>query len=215
MSPRGTIVSFSSLSLEGPMSNRMRRQRLSAFTVIELLVVIAIIGVLVGLILPAVQGVRAAAARAKCQSHLQQIVYAAQFHLDTYGYFPDGGEYWNTSRSMAGGNPTIAPNQNWGWAFQLLPLIEQTPAWKAPSESDCRRTELKIYFCPARRAPEAIFDSRYGMSGSLDYAGNAGTTTYEQFPEPPGVGTAGSYGNGRNGTIVRRPNGTSTRSPRV
>jgi prepilin-type N-terminal cleavage/methylation domain-containing protein len=193
--------------------------RRRGFTLIELLVVIAIIGVLIGLLLPAVQKVRESASRVRCANNLFQIGIAFHNHHDVLGYFPDGGEYWDTvkyPRSWNGSTPAVAPHQNWGWAYQILPYIEQNNLWEQPPDPPddhfVRDQIVSLYFCPTRGSPRQVYDARYGYSAMLDYAGNGGTSEYAGTNE---TDTAGSPGNGRNGTVVRRPGGNPSRSASV
>jgi prepilin-type N-terminal cleavage/methylation domain-containing protein/prepilin-type processing-associated H-X9-DG protein len=115
-----------------------RRQRLFGFTLIELLVVIAIIAILIGLLVPAVQKVREAAARAQCQNNLKQIALAAQNFHDTYKTLPPA--VYVVPSSVQGG-PTAGPygdgniEQVLGpnWAVLILPYIEQGPLYNTIS----------------------------------------------------------------------------------
>ena len=139
---------------------KQSRRRL-VFTLIELLVVIAIIAILIALLVPAVQKVREAANVTTCTNWLKQIGLAFQNHHDTFQVFPSAGTSWqdSTSRLMKYNNPADYREQHWGWAYQILPYIEQENLWalKIPNESAAEAviaaTAVQTFECPSFRGP--------------------------------------------------------------
>jgi prepilin-type N-terminal cleavage/methylation domain-containing protein len=134
------------------------------FTLVELLVVIAIIGVLVALLLPAVQAARESARRTQCINHLRQIATAFHNHHDAYQFFPSGGgPDWTYHMTYENGMPAIAPDQHGGWGFQILPFMEEEILWQGGgAQTDMDKSILAIstphswLFCPTRRQPEVV-----------------------------------------------------------
>src|SRR5688572_12231281 len=127
-----------------PTRNRLEAQAVtipaprvrSGFTLIELMVVIAIIAILIGLLLPAVQKVREAAARTQCQNHLKQIALAFHSYHDVTGKFPDGGK---NGADPPVSNPSLTTSPNgrpeWSWTYYILPFIEQDNVFKTTSNA--------------------------------------------------------------------------------
>src|SRR5262245_50794714 len=121
------------------------RGRCRAFTLIELLVVIAIIAILIGLLVPAVQKVREAAARIQSGNNLKQLGLAVHNYHDVNGFFP----------------PTRTSDNYATWAVLILPYIEQDNVFKQWDNAQLRyyntppegRQPVKTFFCPSRRVP--------------------------------------------------------------
>ncbi len=161
----------------------------SGFTLVELLVVISIIGVLVGLLLPAVQAAREAARRIQCANNLKQIGLAAIQHADAAGKFPSGAQ---TSSFLPNSHRLM-------WSGQLLPFLEQSnlrntvdadKPWDtfAPNIA-AMRTYLTVFRCPSAAAPESygqIIEERIPCT----YLGCASGTIGTESGSGPKIGDA-------------------------
>jgi prepilin-type N-terminal cleavage/methylation domain-containing protein/prepilin-type processing-associated H-X9-DG protein len=127
-----------------------------AFTLVELLVVIAIIGVLVALLLPAIQAAREAARRTQCLNNLKQMGLALQNHNSALGEYPTGGtEPWHDQ-----GDDKSLFAKGYGWMVQILPYVENQAlreiskgygAGDRQRDLEVRKTPVPMYFCPSRR----------------------------------------------------------------
>ncbi len=165
------------------------------FTLVELLVVITIIGILMSLLLPAVQQVRQAARRVQCKNHLKQMGLAALSHEESQKHLPSGGWGWHWGPIADRGH---GPRQPGGWVYHLLPYVEQQNVFDLGSglqgdelrEANRRRLEtpIPIFNCPSRRAAETypnfifIFMSEMPTEvARTDYAVNCGSQSANQW----------------------------------
>ncbi|WP_254513296.1 DUF1559 domain-containing protein [Anatilimnocola floriformis] len=157
-----------------------------AFTLVELLVVIAIIGVLVALLLPAVQAAREAARRTQCANHLKQLGLGAHLHVDTVGAFPHGG--WGFQCIGVPGKG-LGPGQPGGWMYSLLPFIEQKNLFDNTDPLFVVQQSFTVMNCPSRRPAKAYvagpsmwmpyLASTAPKVARGDYAMNAGTVVLD------------------------------------
>lgn len=203
--------------------SRIVRRNPGGFTLIELLVVIAIIGILIGLLLPAVQKVREAANRIRCGNNLKQLGLALHNYHDTHGSFPKGC-------SPTDNPPTYTA---WGssWKVYILPYIEQDAIWRkwqhtgssgytnANNIGMVNNITFKMYRCPTSPLPEmspysntsgylTMFTSYTGISGStldpasLTCSGGAGIVSAGGLLFPNSKVTLGRIPDGSSNTML-------------
>jgi prepilin-type N-terminal cleavage/methylation domain-containing protein len=148
------------------------------FTIIELLVVISIIGVLIALLMPAIQASREAARRSQCLNNLKQFGVALHTYVTTVDSFPIGYLSWDTP---SGG---LAPG--WAWSSAILPQMEQGPVYQAininlpielAANDTARSAALAVYICPGdtgERSFQANSSLRHGpvAAQAINYAAN-------------------------------------------
>lgn len=168
----------------------VRSRPLHGFTLVELLVVIAIIGILVALLLPAIQSAREAARRIQCTNHLKQLSLAMIEHENVHGHLPTAGWWGSWVGEPDRGYDIRQPG---GWIFNILPFIEQqeirdlgqglpnNPRWAAFQRRDA--LSISYFNCPSRRASmpypngsnHTPINSRLSpLHARADYAANAG-----------------------------------------
>jgi prepilin-type N-terminal cleavage/methylation domain-containing protein/prepilin-type processing-associated H-X9-DG protein len=195
------------------------------FTLIELLVVIAIIAILIGLLLPAVQKVREAAARMKCKNNLKQIGLAMHNYHGALQRFPPGYLATNPGPGLSDDN-----GPGWGWGTLLLPYLEQDNLFRQiqltkditdPVNKAARMTSLSVFLCPSDGGNlvftvDRLNDVEPYQNPLLDSAGNPVQVAHGNYigvfgnpevtPDPGFLSSDPDRGIGRRGMLYRNSN---------
>ncbi|QDT09717.1 DUF1559 domain-containing protein [Planctomycetes bacterium K23_9] len=211
------------LPVKESLGSRNEVAKRNAFTLVELLVVIAIIGILVGLLLPAVQSAREAARRMQCQNNMKQLGLAMHNHMATHGAFPPGNVNYDESgnRFKTGGWQHGQNELGWTWLPMLFPFIEQPGLWQQVNicEDDraddhtsnpcdhCEYMASNNHFgrdqlggfisCPSAPAPVTQFtDGTYGLESlakGCNYAASWGSGNMLSWESSETRGAFGTY----------------------
>jgi len=184
------------------------RARNPGFTLVELLVVIAIIGILVALLLPAIQAAREAARRSQCMNNLKQLGVGLHNYHDTFRTLPPGAVVQRTGYVPTGYTITTNEPNGWSWSALILPFIEETALWDSCGNGlvpiDQRLAEiatpLKAYRCPSDTS--APTNNRNWTWSNCTYANTAiskpATSNYMGM-----LGSQGTCYDDCNGTFFR------------
>ncbi len=184
-----------------PRQNNVSLRSRCAFTLIELLVVIAIIGILIGMLLPAVQSVRAAARRTVCQNNLKQLGLALQNYHTAHQEFPVGGTGWR--------GPWSPDETQIAWSAFLLPFLEQESvfqrldlqkAFDSADNAAGAAVVIDVFICPSSLRGTELSNGR----GPCDYGGMYGERITGPNDPPKGLMI---YGDARSHRDI--PDGSS------
>src|SRR5438874_12660863 len=171
------------------MNRRLSLPPWPGFTLVELLVVIAIIGMLVALLLPAVQSARESARRMQCTNNLHNLGIALHNYHDSLGTFPNSHFYSPSPSGSDSVCPSATNCEEWGWGALILPYIEQQNLYNQlgvlqyslhhvlakkntglPNPKDMLQTKLSLFICPSDSNPTGEL-----MSSDRSFSGGIGT----------------------------------------